>query len=384
MSREKASFRIRVFDKGIRICYNKSVNQKMEVMKTEIMELWIAIPLLIVGFVCLVKGADWFVDGAAGIAAKLRVPTLIIGLTIVSFGTSAPELATSLISAMQGSGDIAIGNVLGSNITNILLILGLAAIICPLIVQKSALTVDFPVLLGTSVLVLLLGGIDGRLDVWDGWIMFILSLAYMGFLVWYAIRESKKSSTTSALNNEIDTSHTIVVLEKEDDEPPKKGFKAWYEKMKDYTWFLVTITFVGLGLVVVGALYGVIPAAKAIATEFGMPENVIGLTIVAVGTSLPELVTCVIAAKKGETDIAVGDILGSNIFNVLRTLGLTAAILPLTFEASFVIDGVIALGAAGLLAAFSYMKDHKVKRWGGIVMLACFVAYYIYLFATQL
>jgi cation:H+ antiporter len=161
MSREKASFRIRVFDKGIRICYNKSVNQKMEVMKTEIMELWIAIPLLIVGFVCLVKGADWFVDGAAGIAAKLRVPTLIIGLTIVSFGTSAPELATSLISAMQGSGDIAIGNVLGSNITNILLILGLAAIICPLIVQKSALTVDFPVLLGTSVLVLLLGGIDG-------------------------------------------------------------------------------------------------------------------------------------------------------------------------------------------------------------------------------
>ena len=132
MSREKASFRIRVFDKGIRICYNKSVNQKMEVMKTEIMELWIAIPLLIVGFVCLVKGADWFVDGAAGIAAKLRVPTLIIGLTIVSFGTSAPELATSLISAMQGSGDIAIGNVLGSNITNILLILGLAAIICPL------------------------------------------------------------------------------------------------------------------------------------------------------------------------------------------------------------------------------------------------------------
>ena len=131
-------------------------------------------------------------------------------------------------------------------------------------------------------------------------------------------------------------------------------------------------------------LFGVIPAAKVIAASFGVPENVIGLTVVAIGPSLPELVTCVVAAKKGETDIAVGDIVGSNVFNVLRTLGLTAAILPLTFSASFVIDGVIALGAAAMLAVFGYMKDHKVKRWGGIVMLACFVGYYVYLFATQL
>ena len=342
--------------------------------------VWVAIPVLLIGFVFLVKGADWFVDGAAGIAAKLRVPTLIIGLTIVSFGTSAPELATSIISALQNSADIAIGNVLGSNITNILLILGLAAVICPLTVQKSALKFDFPVLLGTSVLVLLLGGIDGSLNVWDGWIMFVLSLAYMGFLVWYAIKESKNQTNFG----ELDTSHTVAVFEKEEDAPSKKGFAGWYEGMKEHSWFLVVITIVGLALVIVGALYGVIPSAKVIAREFGMPENVIGLTIVAIGTSLPELVTCVIAAKKGETDIAVGDIVGSNVFNVLRTLGLTAAIVPLTFSPSFVIDGLIALAAAALLSVFGYIKGHKVQRWGGIIMLLGFVAYYVYLFATQL
>ncbi len=339
--------------------------------------IWVAIPALLIGFVFLVKGADWFVDGAAGIAEKLRVPTLIIGLTIVSFGTSAPELATSIISSAQGSGDIAIGNVLGSNITNILLILGLAAVICPLTVQKSALKFDFPVLLGTSVLVLLLGGIDGYLGALDGWIMFTLSLAYMGFLIWYAVQESKKQTEFGG----IDAPHTVTAFEEESHE---KGFGAWYTKMKAHAWFLIVITLVGLALVVVGALFGVIPAAKVIATELGIPENVIGLTVVAIGTSLPELVTCVVAARKGETDIAVGDIVGSNVFNVLRTLGLSSAIIPLAFSASFVVDGLIALGAAALLAVFGYMKDHKVKRWGGIVMLACFVGYYVYLFATQL
>ena len=342
--------------------------------------IWIAIPALLIGFVFLVKGADWFVDGAAGIAAKLRVPTLIIGLTIVSFGTSAPELATSIISAVQGSGDIAIGNVLGSNITNILLILGLAAIICPLVVQDSALKFDFPVLLVTSVLVLLLGGIDGRLGAIDGWIMFALSLAYMGFLIWYAVSESKKQTEFKG----IDTSHTVAVFEEDGEKEVKKGFSGWYEKMKAHLWFLLTITVVGLALVVVGALFGVIPAAKVIAGKFGIPENIIGLTVVAIGTSLPELVTCVVAAKKGETDIAVGDIVGSNVFNVLRTLGLSAAIVPLTFSPSFIVDGVIALFAAALLAVFGYLKGHKVKRWGGIIMLVSFVAYYVYLFATQL
>ena len=336
----------------------------------------IAIVLLGVGFVCLIKGADWFVDGAAGIAEKLRVPTLIIGLTIVSFGTSAPELATSVISAVQGSADIAIGNVIGSNITNILLILGIAAVICPLVVQKSALRFDFPVLLGASVLILLLGGFDGKIGRIDGLIMFLISMAYMAFLVVYGVRESKKEATMSALNN-----HEVIQEGKQEDEKPKKGFGAWYDKMRQHTWFLVVVTLVGLALVVAGALFGVIPGATVVATKIGISEKIIGLTVVAIGTSLPELVTCVVAAKKGETDIAVGDIVGSNIFNVIRTIGICAMIIPLPFATSFWVDGIIALVAAIMLAVFGYCKGHKVRRWAGIVMLVCFVAYYVYLFA---
>lgn len=341
------------------------------------MNIWLAVLLLLLGFVGLVKGADWFVDGAAGIAAKLRVPSLVIGLTIVSFGTSAPELATSIISSVQGSADIAVGNIIGSNITNILLILGLASVICPLVVHKSTLTTDFPVLLGSSALLLLLGVFDHELGRLDGVVMFLLSLLYTVFLVWYAIRESKKGATMSALND-----HEVVV--DGGTVAPKQGFAGWYERMKEKTWFLCVITIVGLALVVVGALYGVIPGATAIAEKLHVPEKIIGLTIVAIGTSLPELVTCVIAAKKGETDIAVGDIVGSNIFNILRTLGISAMILPLPFEPSFLTDGVIALVAAALLSVFGYVKGHKVQRWGGMIMLLGFLAYYVYLFATQL
>ncbi len=338
------------------------------------MDIFIAIVLLLVGFVGLVKGADWFVDGAAGIAKKLHVPQLIIGLTIVSFGTSAPELATSLISSVQGSADIAIGNIVGSNITNILLILGIASVICPLTVQKNTLRLDFPVLLGASVLLLLLGGFDGRIGHLDGWILFLSSMAYTVVLIVYAVKESKKQPTMSALNaHEVQTTETA--------ETPKTGFAAWYEKMSEHTWFLVAVTLVGLVLVVVGALYGVIPGATTIAEKLGVSEKIIGLTIVALGTSLPELVTCIIAARKGETDIAVGDIVGSNIFNILRTIGLSAIFLPLPFEASFWIDGSIALGAAVLLAGFGYAKGHKVRRWSGVVMLVLFVLYYVYLFA---
>ncbi len=336
-------------------------------------EIITAILLLAVGFVFLVKGADWFVDGAAGIAAKLHVPQLIIGLTIVSFGTSAPELATSIISSAKGSADIAVGNVIGSNITNILLILGIAAVICPLAVQKTTRKIDFPVLLFASVLILLLGAFDNQIGRLDGWIMFLLSLAYMGFLIWYAVRESKKQPTIVDLNEH-------ETLQEKDDEP-KKGFAAWYEKMSERTWFLIVVTIVGLALVVVGALYGVIPGATTIAQKLGVSEKIIGLTVVAIGTSLPELVTCVIAARKGETDIAVGDIVGSNVFNILRTVGLSAIILPLSFAPSFVVDGLIAFGAAALLAAFGYFKAHKVQRWSGILMLALFAGYYVYLFA---
>jgi len=338
----------------------------------EIKDLIIAVVLVIIGFVCLVKGADWFVDGAAGIAKKLRVPQLIIGLTIVSFGTSAPELATSIISAFQGSADIAVGNIIGSNITNILLILGLSAIICPLVVQKSTLQIDFPVLLGSSALLLFLGAMDGKIDSTEGWIMFAISMAYMILLIIYAVAESKKQNPAETL--QVDK---IEGMEKAE---PKTGLAGWFEKKKENVGFLFLLTLVGLVLVVIGALYGVIPGATTLAEYFGVSEKVIGLTVVAIGTSLPELVTCVVASKKGETDIAVGDIVGSNIFNILRTLGLCSAIIPLTFEPTFLIDGLIALAAAAFLAFCGY-KNKKVGRWAGFVMLIAFAAYYVYLFA---
>ena len=342
----------------------------------------ISVGLLAIGFVFLVKGADWFVGGAAGIAEKLRVPSLIVGLTIVSFGTSAPELATSIISAAQGSADIAIGNIIGSNITNILLILGIAAVICPLIVQKNTLLFDFPVLLGASVLILLSGGFDNEIGRLDGTLMFVLSMAYMAFLVVYAVRESKKHPTVSALNE-----HEVQFAGAEKEEKEAKGFGAWLEKMRAHTWFLCVLTVVGLVCVVAGALFGVIPGATVVATKVGVSEKIIGLTVVAIGTSLPELVTCVIAAKKGETDIAVGNIVGSNIFNVLFVAGLSAVVFPLPFapidsisgvQTSFLIDSIIALGSAALLALFVYLPGNKLRRWSGVIFLLGAVAYYTY------
>jgi cation:H+ antiporter len=170
--------------------------------------------------------------------------------------------------------------------------------------------------------------------------------------------------------------HDVVSQEQEE----TKGFNAWYEKMKAFTWFLVVATVVGLGVVIGGAMLAV-EGAKTIASALGVPQNVIGLTVVAIGTSLPELITSVVAAKKGETDIAVGDIVGSNIFNVLRTVGLSAVILPLNFASSFWIDGLIALGAALLLCGFGYAKQRKLTRIGGIIMVTLFALYYVYLFA---
>ena len=343
----------------------------------DIMDIVLAVVLLAVGFVLLVKGADWFVDGAAGIAEKLRVPQLVIGLTVVAFGTSAPELATSLISAVNGDASIAVGNIVGSNITNIWLILGVAALICALPVHEDTRRMDFPVLIGASVL-LLLFGLDGTVQRWEGILLFVISCVYTGVLIWWAIRQRKaEESTMSALND-----HEVIctAAETAEESEKKTGFDAWYEGMKEKSWFLIVLTIVGLALVVLGANLAV-NGATTIAEGLGISSRVIGLTVVAIGTSLPELVTAVTAARKGDTDIAVGDIVGSCIFNILRTIGLSATILPLAFEQGFLVDGLIALAAAVMLAVFGYMKDHKVKRWGGIVMLCAFAAYYVYLFA---
>ncbi len=331
------------------------------------MSIGVAIIYVLIGFVLLVKGADWFVDGAAGVARKLRVPALIIGLTIVSFGTSAPEFATSVIASVQGDASIAVGNLLGSNIANILLILGLAAVIAVLPVGKDARRMDLPVLLGSTVLFTLLG-LDGAIGRVDGVILTVVMVVYTTVLIVNAIRHREDEPSETA-----EAQEALAVK--------KKGFSGWYEKMKEHAWFLSVAIVVGLGLVIGGAFL-VKDGAVVIAQKCGVSERIIGLTVVAIGTSLPELVTCVIAAMKGDTDIAVGDIVGSNIFNLIRTGGIAAIIYPLAFESSFLIDGAIAFGAAALITTFGYMKGNKIRRWGGIVMLCAFVAYYVYLFAV--
>lgn len=335
------------------------------------MSIWEAIFWVAVGFLMLVKGADWFVDGAAGIAAKLRIPTLVIGLTIVAFGTSAPELATSVISASKQSVGIAIGNILGSNICNILLILGLSAMFAFLPIQKDSLKIDLPVLLVASTLIIVFGVTGQEINRIEGAVLVVLLIAYITFLVVTALKNREAADTIADLEN-----HETVAENTEE----AKGFNAWYERMKAFTWFLLIATVVGLGVVVGGAMLAV-EGAKVIAGELGVSENIIGLTVVAIGTSLPELITSVMAARKGETDIAVGNIVGSNILNIFFVGGLSAVVFPLPFAPagdSFLVDGIIALGGAGLLAVFAYMPGHKLKKWQGVVLVLGAVAYYAF------
>ena len=321
--------------------------------------------LLIVGFVLLIKGADWFVDGAAGVAGKAKIPQLVIGLTVVAFGTSAPELAVFLSSAAS-SGGIALGNVVGSNITNILLVLGLSAVFTALPVGGSLKKIDFPFLLGVSALFVLFIWTGDTLESWEGIVLAALLVGYTVFLILHALSQKKKG---------------LIEVEEEEEEVRTEGFGAWYAKMKGKVWFLLILLAVGLAMVVGG---GVLAAenAEIIARELGVDERIIGLTVVAIGTSLPEIVTSVTAAAKGKTDIAIGNIVGSNIFNILMVAGLSSAILPIAGSSKFVLDGMIALGAAGLLALLGYLKGNKINRVGGIVLLAGFVAYYAYLFIS--
>lgn len=302
--------------------------------------------ILIVGFVLLIKGADWFVDGASGIADKFGIPQIIIGLTIVAFGTSAPEAAVSIAAAMKNSADLAVGNVLGSNIMNILLILGICALLTPVPVQKNTLKYEIPFVIAITVVLAILGIIGNELTRIDG---IILLLIFAGFFV-YLIRAAKNGKA-------------------EESEAPAK---------KKSVWVLIGLTLLGIVMIVAGSQFTV-NSASAIAAKFGMGERLIGLTIVAFGTSLPELVTSAVAAKKGNADIAIGNIVGSNIFNILFVLGITATITNVAYGANFYLDSIVALAAAVLLLVTVLNKEHKIKRWGGVVMLASYAAYFVYL-----
>ena len=310
------------------------------------MELLIQVVLLVVGFTMLVKGADWFVEGAAGIAVKFGIPQLVVGLTIVAMGTSAPEAAVSITGAMNGAADIAVGNVLGSNILNVLIILGLTGFITNVAIQKSTLMIEMPFMLAITVIFAVVGLNDGNVGFFDGVILWVLFIAYLAYLFVLA----KKGN------------------QEEEDEPENRPI-----------WKLILLGVVGAAIVVWGADITV-DAATTIAKAVGLSERFIGLTIVALGTSLPELVTSVTAAKKGNCDIAIGNIVGSNIFNILFVIGTSSLIIPIIFEATFLVDAIVALASGVLLWVATVRKKMLTRPWA-IAMLVAYGAYFVYLIA---
>lgn len=306
------------------------------------MNVIIQLGILVIGFVLLVKGADWFVDGASGVATKLGIPQLVIGLTIVAMGTSAPEAAVSISAALKGSADITIGNIVGSNILNILIILGLAAVIVTLHVAKSTVKYEMPFVIIVTALLMVLG-LDGTISLIDGIILLVFFVSFLGYL----FRLSKNSEGEEAPEEH----HKITSLPK-----------------------ALVLVLVGLVMIVLGSDLAV-DAASEMARIFGMSERFIGLTIVALGTSLPELVTSVSAARKGNADIAIGNIVGSNIFNILFVVGISALIVPVPFSQAFMPDMLVAIGTAALLWILCLTRK-KIDRVGGILMLVCYVLYF--------
>jgi len=304
----------------------------------------VSLILLIVGFVMLVKGADWFVDGAASLAAKFGIPQLVIGLTIVAMGTSLPEAAVSITAALKGNAGITIGNVLGSNILNVLIILGITAVIIPVAIQKSTLLYEIPFMMVISGAFLAMGITRQAVTRLEGvmlGVFFVLYLVYLYFL-------SKHSNTA-------DTE----------------------EQKKIPVWKCLLLIVAGGAMIVLGSDFAV-DGATGIARMFGVSERFIGLTIVALGTSLPELVTSVTAAKKGNADIAIGNIVGSNIFNILFVSGMSAIICDVPFAASFRIDAIVAI-LSGMLLWFGCARHKELRRGAGAAMLVAYGAYFVYL-----
>ena len=312
---------------------------------TIILHIWRKIMeylLLVVGFVLLIKGADFFVDGASSIAGKLKVPSLIIGLTVVSMGTSMPEAAVSVSASLSGDNAISLGNVIGSNIFNLLMVVGVSSIILPIVTDKDILKRDMPINLAiTAILCVLL--FDGQLSRLDAIILLLLFASYMFLLI------------RSALKNRVEAEETKIM--------------SWTK----------SLIFVVIGLAaIIGGGNLVVNSAKTIAANLGMSQTLIGLTVVAIGTSLPELVTSVVAAKKGDSGIAMGNVVGSNIFNILMILGLAGVIKPMTANVEFFIDTAILIAVSLLMFLFAFTKK-KTSRLEGAICVLVYVAYTAYI-----
>lgn len=307
------------------------------------MNFVLQIVFLALGFFLLVKGADWFVDGASGLARKLGIPQLVIGLTIVAMGTSLPEAAVSISAALRGNAEITIGNIVGSNILNVLIILGVTALIATLKVADSTVRYEIPFMIVVTFVLLWLGYTGGQVTRLEGIILWVLFLLYLRYLYMMA----------------------------------KKGKEEEREAEQLSTAKIIGLILAGVVMIVAGSNFAV-EGASNLAKALGISQRFIGLTIVAFGTSLPELVTSVSAARKHNADIAIGNIVGSNIFNILFIVGTTALITPVTFASGFVVDTLIA-AAVGILLFVCVARTKELRKKAGIVMLLAYILYFLYL-----
>lgn len=298
--------------------------------------------VLTAGFFVLVKGADWFVDGASSLASIFHVSQLVIGLTICAMGTSLPEAAVSLVAGLKGNSGITIGNVVGSNILNILIVLGMSALITKIKIEKSTLFIEIPYMLLSSLVLLVMGKSQQVVSFQEGLILIGMFIIYLLYLFWLSQKESEE------------------------------------EVFPQYS-FIGCVLLIGLGIffVMIGSQL-VVKAATQIAYWLHFSQRFIGLTIVAFGTSLPELVTSLQAARKDHAGIAIGNIVGSNIFNILFIAGGVSLICPVPFESKFMVDMFVAIGSGCLLWLLTIYR-HELNRIGGLLMLLSYVVYLIYL-----
>ncbi len=304
--------------------------------------------VLIVGFVLLVKGADYFVDGAAAVARKLKVPGFIVGMTVVAMGTSAPECAVSITASVRGSNGMAISNVIGSNVFNLLVVCGMCAVFAPLAIEKKTMKREFPFSVLAAAVLLAMGAVGMSVNHVEG---IILLAIFVFFLVWM-VNSARKSMA--------------------------EGSETGDEDVKDLSTLRCVLYLIGGVAAIVAGGQMVVNSAETIALRFGMSETLVGLTICSIGTSLPELVTSIVAARKKQTDLALGNVIGSNIFNLLFVGGLATAISPIVVTRHNLIDLGILIAISIYLLLLVWRRQ-QLRRGGGISMLAIYAAYLVYI-----
>lgn len=318
-------------------------------VKGRIKRIMVKYLLLIVGFVLLIKGADFFVDGSSAVAKRLKVPSLIIGMTIVAMGTSLPETSVSVSASLLGKNDLAISNAVGSNIFNLMVVCGVCAVLCPMAVSKDTLKKDIPFSVLAAGVLLVLGAFTGIVQRWGG----IILLALFAVFLYMMISSAKKARAA--------------------------GEAAEEDEYKIMPVWKCLLCIVGGGAAIAVGGKMVVDGASDIARSFGISDNIIGMTIVALGTSLPELVTSVVAARKGEIDMALGNVVGSNIFNILFVLGIAATISPMAYTMQNTIDAAVLI-AMTIMVLLLCMPKKKMLRWHGALMLAVYAGYTAYIF----